>query len=189
MICLRHRRWTTGLGQLDLTGHEDVIRANMQYRKLIRQYGRAAVSGALTQANTILREWAERRSYRTRVDQRMVRFHGRQSKVDKEDPTLLASYYIPAVAFTRLLASPGWKALALNPVGNTEFVAEGRRTVEPRYVWDPRPHYDYVEPLARTLLLQEREHDATSAGRRGEYDVLELSSRPGEAMNEPYRRS
>jgi hypothetical protein len=46
---------------------------DMQYRKLIRQYGRAAVSGALTQANTILREWAERRSYRTRVDQRMVR--------------------------------------------------------------------------------------------------------------------
>jgi hypothetical protein len=68
----------------------------------------------------------------------MVRFHGRQSKVDKEDP---------------------------------------------------RPHYRYVEPLARTLLLQGREHDATSAGRRGEYDVLELSSRPGEAMNEPYRRS
>jgi hypothetical protein len=119
----------------------------------------------------------------------MVRFHGRQSKVDKEDPTLLASYYIPAVALTRLLASPGWTALALNPVGNTEFVAEVRRIVEPRYVWDPRPHYRYVEPLARTPLLQEREHDATSVGRRGEYDVLELSSRPGEAMNEPYRRS
>ena len=51
------------------------------------------------------------------------------------------------------------------------------------------PRRSYVEPLARTLLLQELEHDAASAGRRGEYDVLELSSRPGEAMNEPYRRS
>lgn len=64
MICLRHRRWTTGLGQLDLTGHEDVIRANMQYRKLIRQYGRAAVSGALTQANTILSPQNRRASLR-----------------------------------------------------------------------------------------------------------------------------
>lgn len=100
----------------------------MQYRKLIRQYGRAVVIGALTQANTILRERAERRSYRTGVDQRMVRFHGRQPKVDKQDPTLLASYYIPAVALTRLLASPGWKALALNPVATPNSPAAGQST-------------------------------------------------------------
>jgi hypothetical protein len=162
VICLPHRRWTTGLSQLDLTGHDDVIRAGMQHRKLIRQLGRTAVSSALAQSSAILSEWTERNRYRTRVDQRMKRFHGRQWKVDRENPTLLASYYIPAVALTRLLASPGWKALALSPAGNAEFVAGVRRTVEPRYAWDPRPSSRYVEPLARALL-QERGHDVAAS--------------------------
>jgi len=159
----------------------------MQYRKLIRQYGRAAVSGALTQATpssenepndvVTVRGWTSGWCASTAANRRSTR----------RIPPCSPPTTFPLSC--SLGCSPGWKALALNPVGNTEFVAEVRRTVEPRYVWDPRPHYRYVEPLARTLLLQEREHDATSAGRRGEYDVLELSSRPGEAMNEPYRRS
>jgi len=49
--------------------------------------------------------------------------------------------------------------------------------------------YLSVLGTTRVRVIEAQITIATSAGRRGEYDVLELSSRPGEAMNEPYRRS
>jgi len=77
-------------------------------------------------------EWADRLSYRDRIDERMHRFHGSTWNVYNDDPTLRASHYPSAVALARLLASPDWKALALHPEGSATFVDEVRQTVEPR---------------------------------------------------------
>lgn len=156
VICLHHRRWVTGSEQLDLTGHEDIILANRRHRRLIRRHGRTAASRAFKQASSIVEEWAERQNNRGYIDERMHRFHGREWRVLLDDPTLLASKYLPTVALTRLLASSYWKTLALHPTGNTTFVNEVRRTVAPRYIWDPHYYRNYREPLARTIL---NEHD------------------------------
>jgi hypothetical protein len=75
------------------------------------------------------------------------------------DPIALVSRYVPAL--TRLLASPTWKALALDPEGNSVFVDEVRRTVEPSYRWNPCPYWRYVEPLAP--MLQDEAEDGTLA--------------------------
>jgi hypothetical protein len=167
VICLPHRRWTTGAEQLDLTGHKDVIQANKQHRQLIRLHGRATASRAFRQASEIVGEWAERRSYHACLYERMRRFHGGNWSVGHDDPTWLAAQYLLAVPLARLLASPDWKALALHPQGNAAFVAEVRRTIDPDYVWNPYPYWRYTEPLAR-ILLEERE-DAEGLATLAEY--------------------
>jgi len=156
VICLPHRRWTSGSAQVDLSAHDDIIKANKQHRRLIRQYGRAVTVPAFNRADHIVREWREGCNYCTRVEERMHRFHGDGWRVSEDDPTLLASYYPTVVALARLLASPKWTALALDSAGNKAFVAEVRRTVEPRYAWAPVPYWRYVEPLARTLLEEQK---------------------------------
>ena len=65
------------------------------------------------------------------------------------------SCYPSAVALARLLASPRWTRLTLDPADSAAFAAEVRRTVEPRYTWAPVPYWRYVEPLARTLLEEQ----------------------------------
>lgn len=162
VICLPHRRWTAGPGQLDLTAHADIIQANKQHRRLIRRHGRAAVRNAFAQASSIVEEWVSRPSYCERFYVIMHRFHGREWRVPRNDPTVLASCYPSAVALARLLASPRWKALALDPAGNATFVDEVRRTVEPSYKWNPYPYWRYIEPLARTLQ-EEAEEPAVKA--------------------------
>lgn len=94
---------------------------------------------------------------------------------------LLAAEYVPAVALTRLLADPAWKALAFDPEGNAVFVAEVRSTVEPSYSWDPYPYWRYIEPLARTLL-DEREIGDFDAERQRRYHGSELLPRRGEVI-------
>lgn len=173
VICLPHRRWTAGAGQLDLTGHDDIVQANKRHRRLIRRHGRASVSRAFTQASTVVEEWVSRPSYCERFYQLMRRFHGSNWRIPRDAPTVLASCYPPAVALTRLLASPGWRALALDPAGNAAFVAEVRRTVEPGYKWNPYPYWRYVEPLARTLQeeAEEPEAEAADAEFRRKYNI------------------
>ncbi len=159
VICIPHRRWTAGGEQLDLAGHDDIIQASKQHRRLIRRHGRAAVSQAFAQASSIIEEWATRPSYRERFSQLMSSFQGGEWRVFMHAPAARASCYVPAVALTRLLASATWKALALDPEGNDRFVDEVRRTVEPSYSWHPYPYWRYVEPLARTL---QREADGAT---------------------------
>jgi len=131
VICLVHRRWTTGSGQLDLTAHNDIVLANKRHRQLIRHHGRDAATRAFNQASSIVSEWTERGTYRSRVNEHMRRFHGSGWRVSRDDPALLASQYLPAVALTSLLVSRDWKALASHSKDNTTFVAEVRRTVDP----------------------------------------------------------
>lgn len=160
VLCLAHRRWTAASTQLDISGHEDIIQANRQHRRLIRRHGRGTVSRAFAQASSIIEEWATRPSYRDRFSQVMSSFPG-DGPVFMHDPVALAACYVPAVALTRLLASPAWKALALDPEGNSVFADEVRRTVEPSYRWNPYPYWRYVEPLAR--MLQDEADDGTLA--------------------------
>jgi hypothetical protein len=160
VICPRHRRWTAGAGQVDLAGHEAVIAAGELHRRVIHAHGRDAARRAFNRASDIVREWAERGAYKTRFEEQLRRFHGPGWSLHSLNPTLLASLYPPAVALARLLADPAWTALALSPEGNAAFVAEVRRSVEPAYVWNPRPYWRHVEPLARTLL-EERKLEET----------------------------
>lgn len=173
VICLCHRMWVTETGQVDLSGHEEIVQANKQHRKLIRRYGRVTAGRAFRQASSIISEWVGRNLYRELVSERMRRFHGSGWQAALNDPSLLAAEYVPAVALTRLLADPGWKALALDPEGNAVFVAEVRSTVEPSYSWYPYPYWRYVEPLARTLL-DEREIADFEAERHRRYHGPEL---------------
>lgn len=184
VICLPHRRWTAGAGQLDLTGHDDIIQANKQHRRLIRRHGRAAVRRAFTQASTIVEEWVSRPSYCERFYQLMHRFHGRGWRIPRDDPTVQASCYPSAVALTRLLASPRWRALALDPAGNAAFADEVRRTVEPGYNWNPYPYWRYVEPLARTLQDEAEEPDvqAADAEFRRKYNIPDPLPPPAEVI-------
>jgi hypothetical protein len=71
-----HQRWTAASTQLDITGHEEIIQANKQHRRLIRRYGRPAVNPAFAQASSIIEEWALRPSYRDRFSQVMSSFSG-----------------------------------------------------------------------------------------------------------------
>jgi hypothetical protein len=151
-VCLPHRRWVGDGGQVNLAGHDDIVRAGRRHWRLIRRHGRRAASRAYNMADLVIFEWAERGSYRDRVEERLLRFHAEGLRVWLGDPTAHASRYPSAVALARLLASPRWTQLALDPAGNAAFTAEVRRTVEPRYAWNSRPHARYVEPLARTLL-------------------------------------
>jgi hypothetical protein len=121
VVCLRHRRWTGGSRQLDLTGHDDIIEASRRHRRLIRRHGRVAATRAFNQADNIVLEWTERRTYDVRVDERLHRFHGDSFRILKDDPTVRASRYPSAVALARLLVSPRWTQLALEPDDSTAF--------------------------------------------------------------------
>jgi len=63
-----------GSGQVSLTGHGGIIRANQLRRRLIRRRGRAVLQRAFGQAYSVIAEWAGRGRYRTRVDESMRRF-------------------------------------------------------------------------------------------------------------------
>lgn len=179
-ICLRHQRWTVGNYQLDLAGHEDIIRAGRQHRQMIRQHGRAAAGPAFTRACRIIAEWASRGHYNHRFGQLIRRFHDRGQPVPFNDPAISVASYLPAVALTRLLVSPRWKALALHPAGNDKFVDEVRRTVEPTYKWDPSPRWRYVDPLVRALKRDARSPDRTLP-RCGSY-IPDPPAGPGEVF-------
>lgn len=166
VICLHHQRWVAATEQVDLAGHKEVVQANKQHRKLIRRYGREAARRAFMQASSIVSEWIQRDLYREIIFERMCRFKGSRWRVSPDDPSLLAAAYVPAVALTRLLADPGWKALALDPEGNAIFVAEVHSTVAPSYVWNPYPYWRYIEPLARTLLDEREMADFEAEARR-----------------------
>ena len=184
VICLPHRRWITGTGQVDLAAHRDIIQANKRHRRLIRQHGRDAARRAFGQASRIVGEWAVRNTYSSRFNEHMKRFHGSAWSASLEHCTVLASLYVPAVALVRLLASPGWQAPAFHPEGNARFVAEVRRTVEPAYRWNPYPYWRYIEPLARTLI-DEREfnvHPGAVSGTGRNYRIPLSPPRRGETI-------
>jgi hypothetical protein len=58
LVCLPHQRWTGETGQLSITGHDDVIKANRQHMRLIHQYGRLTANRAFQHASSIIRESA-----------------------------------------------------------------------------------------------------------------------------------
>lgn len=60
-ICLRHRRWIGGgvsssYEQIDLSGHPDILRAQIRHRRLIRRHGRQITKAAYDIAREL---WAD----------------------------------------------------------------------------------------------------------------------------------
>ncbi|MEV6034014.1 hypothetical protein AB0L65_22875 [Nonomuraea sp. NPDC052116] len=175
VICRRHRRWIAGPTQIDLAGFDDILQANRQHRRLIRRHGRFTVHRAFEQAHSIVDEWATRGYHRGQVDRLMHRFHGPSWRVPPDDSTLQAAKYPPTVALTRLLASPFWKALALDVTGNAMFVQEVRRTAEPDYIWESSSYSRYTDPLRRMFREEpeERALEARQAEHRRAYNLPE----------------
>jgi hypothetical protein len=150
VICHKHHSWVGGRRHLDLRGQPDILVANLQYRRLIRRHGRQTVFTAFREAAGICREWVEGRVHDQDFNHRMERFLGPTWQVDVHHPALVAALYPQTVALTRLLADPHWRSLPLQgDAGINALVTEVRRTIAPRYRWDPHPRYRRHEPLVR----------------------------------------
>jgi TniQ len=150
VICLRHRRWTgpgSETGQPDLSAQPDILQAHKQHLRLVRRFGRDSVAFEFAVADHICRHWHEQHRHDTAFRDRMLAFHGPAWQASPASPTVAAAIYPQAVALTRLLVSPHWRAMSspAHPDRQARFIAEIRRTVAPGYLW-PQP-YRPADPL------------------------------------------
>ncbi len=144
VVCLRHRRWIgpgAGTTQPDLSGQPDILQAHKRHLRLVRRFGRDAVAFEFAVADHICRRWHEHHQHDAAFRDRMLAFHGPGWQAPPASPTVAAAVYPQAVALTRLLVSPYWRALSspAHPDQQALFIAEVRRTVAPGYLW-PQPH-------------------------------------------------
>jgi hypothetical protein len=108
---------------------------------MMHRFGRDNVAFAFAVADHICRRWHDSRQHDAAFRDRMLAFHGPGWQAPAASPTAAAAAIYPqAVALTRLLASPYWKAMSApgNPDGRETFITEMRRTVAPGYPW-PQP--------------------------------------------------
>ena len=135
VLCLRHRRWTTGRDetgrQPDLTGQPEILTAYRTYRRLTRAHGRETVRSAYLQAARVIDEWRDLGPYNyTQTDgfnRRISRFLGPGWRVHADSPVAAAARYPQVVALTRLLVSPYWMDLA-----SRDHIVAGRPDKERR---------------------------------------------------------
>ncbi|MFI6519907.1 hypothetical protein ACIBF1_30440 [Spirillospora sp. NPDC050679] len=159
VICHRHRRWIGTRQQLDLTGHEEILKANKRHLRLISRHGRRTVLDAFTEASSIFDAWVYRHHHCGYVNEHLERFHGPNWDLRYDAPTLAAAQYPPIVALTRLLASPHWRRLATRDHASALFAEfpktvlgeEIRRTVAPSYRWE-WAHWDFQDKLAYAFI-------------------------------------
>jgi len=156
-VCQRHRRWlatTRRSGTLDLSGHPEVLRANWLHRRLVRLSGSVLAAAAFEDAERICVAWHQQRSHEDLTQHLMSKFHVGIWEVPATAPTLEAARYPQAVALARLLASPYWREQAFQPDGLPRFVNEVRRTVAPRFWWNPARAYGHYEPLVGYIMAE-----------------------------------
>jgi hypothetical protein len=122
-ICLRHRLWTGGgvimpADQADLTGHPDILRAQVRHSRLIRRYDPRLVRVAYQAARDLYDDFTYRgwrNPYLEARDLRLTaRFQGRPWQVSHSDPIHHAVNYPEVISLTALLASPHWRPFALS---------------------------------------------------------------------------
>ncbi|MFC5954765.1 TniQ family protein [Streptomyces pratens] len=185
VICNSHWVWTGTTGSLEISAYPEiapeVIRANRRHRRLIRRYGREAVRTAYRHAGELCWTWRSNKQTRNRL----TAFLGPEWSILRDDPAAEASYYPQVIELTRLLSSPYWRSLILDDhlpastprepgemlgvparfcwlmestPGIEQFVREVRRTVYPRFYWNPYSSYRSYEPFTKWVLdeLEER---------------------------------
>lgn len=143
VVCLRHRRWIgpgAETGQPDLSAHPDILQAHKRHLRLVRRFGRDTVAFEFAVADSICRHWHGQHQHDARFRDRMLVFHGPGWQASPASATVAAAIYPQAVALTRLLASPHWRALSSPGHSDRQalFIAEVRRTAAPGYLW-PQP--------------------------------------------------
>jgi hypothetical protein len=144
VICQRHRRWIgpgAAASQPDLSAQPDILQAHKRHLRLVRRLGRDTVAFEFAAADHICRHWHTHRQHDTDFQDRMLISHGPRWQVPSASPTVAAAIYPQAVALTRLLASPYWRAMSspARPDWQELFIAEIRRTAAPGYHWPQQP--------------------------------------------------
>lgn len=147
VVCSRHRRWVSeDTDQPDLSNQPEILDAARRHHWLIRRHGRDTVMRAYRDARHICVGW-RLEGYDHEHDpgylRRMRIFHGPDwpDVEEDSDQTFEAANYPQAVALTRLLASPYWRAWILERgwPWHDKFITELRRTVAPDFVWSVNP--------------------------------------------------
>jgi len=151
VICPRHHRWTgpgSAASQPGLSAQPAILQAHKRHLRLARRLGRDPVALAFAVADHICRHWHGLRQHDAAFRDRMLAFHGPGWQPSPASPTTAAATYPQAVALTRLLATPHWRALSASsqPGHREAFISELRRTVAPGYRWpQPRRPADPLE--------------------------------------------
>ncbi|MFI5766543.1 TniQ family protein [Streptomyces sp. NPDC051563] len=159
-LCLRHGRWTdTYHAQFDLRRLPEIIQAQRDHHRLVREHGWQTAVIAMRQAAAWCWRWWDSRRYHQRRDRRLKLLIPPGGGTYREDPRLLASSYPDIVALAGLLASPRLRGLPFT--GNEQdfrlFISEVRTRVAPGYryeaagVADPLVRWIEEERYYRTL--------------------------------------
>lgn len=178
VLCRTHWRWLGGASDVgpcfDVRQQPEIISANLRHRRLIRRRGRENVRWSFTQASDVCRQWLVERHYRGYTDGAEQLLHtlpGQGSVLDYHHRRVSAALYPQVVALTAVLSHPRWWKAAMDAVlvdGKSastpsslhatpafeEFVAEIRRTVAPRYTWEPYPSQRGYDELARLIMRE-----------------------------------
>ncbi|MDJ0342140.1 TniQ family protein [Streptomyces sp. H10-C2] len=159
-LCLRHGRWTdTYHAQFDLRRLPEILQAQRDHHRLVREHGWQTVVIAMRQATAWCWRWWDSRRFHQRRDRRLKVLIPPGGGTFREDPRLIASSYPDIVALTGLLASPQLRSLPFT--GNDRdfrlFISEVRARAAPGYryeaagVADPLVRWIEEERYYRTL--------------------------------------
>lgn len=122
-ICLRHQLWiggavTTPGDQVDLTGHPDIVHAQIRHTRLLRHHDHRLVKTCYALARQLLDDLTHRGYQLPYFEARDLRqtahFHNRPWRISYNDPIHHAVNYPEAITLTELLTSPRWRPFALS---------------------------------------------------------------------------
>ncbi|CAM5511108.1 TniQ family protein [Streptomyces canarius] len=159
-LCLRHGRWTdTYHAQFDIRPLPEIIQAQRDHYRPVREHGWQTVVIAMREATDWCWRWWDNRRFHKRLDHRLRILIPPGRGTYREDPRLIASSYPDIVALTALLASPQLRNLPFTGHDRDfrQFILEVRARAAPGYsyegagVTDPLVRWIEEERYYRTL--------------------------------------
>lgn len=166
-VCIQHRLWI-GEGndyphqQPDLGLCPDIVHAQIRHLRILRRHGRAATRAAFRTAAGLWPDLITTGGYSERVGIRIARLHPPNGASDAAEARTQAASYPETVAFSAILASPHWRAIATSraPADSQRFHREFRRRVAPEYHQHQYPRFLFW--LRRDLEWHPGQIDETS---------------------------
>jgi TniQ len=167
-ICVRHRLWI-GDGndqpahQLDLRPCPDIVQAQIRHQRILRSRGRPAARAAFHAAHGLWANMSAAPGYTRQRDARTPCVCAQASATTAEEAVNNAATYPETVAFTAILASPCWRAIALSrkPADNCRFHHEFSHRVAPGHHENGYPRLLF---WLRKDLERERDRDTDDTG-------------------------
>ncbi|MFH8786967.1 TniQ family protein [Streptomyces roseoverticillatus] len=150
-LCLRHGRWTdTYHTQFDVSLLPEIIQAQRDHRRLVREHGWQTVAIAMRQAAGWCWRWWDSRRFHKERDRRLKLLIPPGGGTYREDPRLVASSYPDIIALTGLLASPKLRNLPFTGRDRDFhlFISEVRARAAPGYRYEAA---GVADPLARWI--------------------------------------